>query len=244
VSGDAAPNGARFATTRWSLVLAAGGGSTPDARAALESLLAACWYPLYAFARREGAPRDEAEDLVQGFLAELLEKDRIRQADPARGRFRTFLLAAFRHFRSRERERDRAAKRGGGRAALTLDFESGEGRYSREPADARTPETLFLRRWALDLLEEALRRTREEYERGGRGDLFEALRGTLGSGAPAGSWAAVGEGLRMGEGAVKVSAHRLRRRYREHLRGAIGETVADPADVDGEIRDLMAALAG
>ena len=240
---DPAPAGnARFATTHWSLVVSAGSDSSPEGRAALESLCASYWYPLYAFARRGGAEAHAAQDLVQGFFAELLEKDWIRQADRGRGRFRTFLLAAFRHHASHEREKARALKRGGGRKVLPLDFETGEGRYQLEPADERTPERLFERRWALTLLDAALARLREEHERSGRLDLFEALRGTLVAGGASSPWAEVGAKLGMTEGAVKVAAHRLRRRYREVLRRAIGETVADPSEVDDEIRHLMESL--
>lgn len=234
----------RFATTRWSIVVAAGAGEDTAGRAALESLCRAYWYPLYAFERRGGTRAEDARDLVQGFFAELLEKDVLAQADRDRGRFRTFLIAAFRHFASKEREKARALKRGGGRAPLPLDFEDGESRYLREPADERTPERLFERRWALTLLEEALGRLREEHRVAGREDLFEALRGTLGSaGGPEASYAALGEGLGMSEGAVKVAVHRLRRRYRDVLRAAIAETVADPSEVDDEIRCLLGALA-
>lgn len=239
---------APFRTTRWSIVVAAGADSTAVSttarRAALESLCRAYWHPLYTFARRGGADREEAQDLVQGFLTELIEKDRFRQADPARGRFRTFLLAAFRHHWSHERDRARAAKRGGGRAPLPLDFESGEDRYLREPADERTPEKVFDRRWAATLLDAAVKRLREEHVLADRADLFDALRGTIASGGASMSWAEAGGRLGMSEGAVKVAAHRLRRRYREVLRAIIAETVADPADVDDEIRHLMDALAG
>jgi RNA polymerase sigma factor (sigma-70 family) len=236
--------GGGFATTRWSMVVAAGADSTPEGRAALESLFSAYWAPLYTFARRSGADREEAQDLVQGFLAELLEKDRLRQADRNRGRFRTFLLAAFRHHWSHERERARALKRGGGRAPLPLDFDSGENLYLAEPADDRTPERLFDRRWALTVLAAAIERVQDDHARAGRTDLFEALRGTIGAGGDDAGWAAVADRLGMTEGAVKVAAHRLRRRYREVLRDIIAETVADPSEVDDEIRHLMASLAG
>lgn len=251
MSDDAGPRsapgprtgGGGFATTRWSVVAAAGADSTPEGRAALESLCAAYWDPLYTFARRSGADREEAQDLVQGFLTELIEKDRIRQADRDRGRFRTFLLAAFRHHWSHERERARAAKRGGGRAPLPLDFDSGEDRYLREPADDRTPERLFDRHWALAVLDATIAQLRDEHDRAGRLDLFDALRPTITAGATEARWAEVGERLGMTEGAVKVAAHRLRRRYREVLREIIAETVAAPSDVDDEIRHLMASLA-
>jgi RNA polymerase sigma factor (sigma-70 family) len=242
-SGGEPAGSPRFATTRWSMVVAAGAAGDTGGRAALESLCGAYWYPLYAFERRGGTPVEDARDLVQGFFAELLEKDVLAQADRDRGRFRTFLIAAFRHFASKEREKARALKRGGGRAPLPLDFEDGESRYLREPADDRTPERLFERRWALTLLDEALGRLKEEHRAAGREPLFEALRGTLGSGdGPGASYAALGEGLGMSEGAVKVAVHRLRRRYRDVLRAAIAETVADPSEVDDEIRHLLGAL--
>jgi len=246
VTDPGSPAGSlRFATTRWSIVVAAGAGEDTAGRAALESLCRAYWYPLYAFERRGGTPAADAQDLVQGFFAELLEKDYLRQADRERGRFRTFLLAAFRHFASKEREKARALKRGGGRKALPLDFEDGENRYLREPADERTPERIYERRWALTLLDETLDRLRREHDVAGRADLFEALRGTLGAGGASGEpYAALGKRLGMSEGAVKVAVHRLRKRYREVLRALISETVAEPADVDDEIRHLLDALAG
>jgi RNA polymerase sigma-70 factor (ECF subfamily) len=245
VTGPGSAGSPRFATTHWSLVVAAGSDSSPEGRAALESLCTAYWYPLYAFARRGGAGSHAAQDLVQGFFAELLEKDWIRAADRSRGRFRTFLLAAFRNFSSHEREKARAAKRGGGRAPLPLDFEEGEVRYSREPADERTPEKVYERRWALTLLDEAVGRLREEHLAAGHEDIFEALRGTITAGGEASApYAEIGARLGMTEGAVKVAVHRLRRRYREVLREAIARTVADPSEVDDEIRHLLEALAG
>lgn len=244
MTGSEIPAGSpRFATTRWSIVVAAGAAEDTEGHAALESLCRAYWYPLYAFERRGGTPAADAQDMVQGFFAELLEKDYLRQADRERGRFRTFLLAAFRHYASKERERARALKRGGGRRLLPLDFEDGESRYLREPADARTPETVYERRWALTLLDETLGRLRQEHDLAGRGDLFQALRGTL-SGGDAPPYAEIGRRLSMSEGAVKVAVHRLRRRYREVLRALIAETVAEPSAVDDEIRHLLAALAG
>ncbi len=246
MTGSEVPAGSpRFATTRWSIVVAAAGDESTEGRAALESLCTAYWFPLYAFVRRQGEGVQSAQDLVQGFFAELLEKDYLAQADRERGRFRTFLITAFRHFASKEREKARALKRGGGKTTLSLDFTDGESRYLREPADERTPERLFERRWALTLLDEALSRLRAEHRSAGREDLFEALRGTIvPGGGEAEPYAALGARLGMGEGAVKVAAHRLRRRYREVLRAAIAETVADPSEVDDEIRHLLDALAG
>ena len=238
------PSGARFATTRWSLVVAAGEGVSPEGRAALETLCKDCWFPLYAFARRGGARPDDAQDLVQGFFAALLEKGYVRQADRERGRFRTFLLAAFRHHASNEREKERAAKRGGGATLLLLDLADGEDRYLAEPVDDRTPERVFEQRWALALLDRVLTELRTSYGDGPRGTVFEALRPLLIGGEPSSSLAEAASRLGMSEGAAKVALHRMRRRYRDLLRAVIAETVADPLEVDDEIRQLLQALAG
>jgi RNA polymerase sigma-70 factor (ECF subfamily) len=231
-----------FPATRWSLVLAAKEGASPGARKALAELCQTYWYPLYAFVRRQGHGHEPAQDLTQEFIARLLEKDGFASVDPGRGRFRSFLLAACKHFLANEYDRATARKRGGGRAALPLDFADAEGRYGHEPAHALTPERLFDRRWALALLDAVLARLRREYESAGRGEIFDQLKGHLtgDGGRPSAEIAAA---LGMREGAVKVAAHRLRVRYRDLLRDEIGQTLADPAEVDDEIRALFAALA-
>jgi RNA polymerase sigma factor (sigma-70 family) len=241
---EARPSAARFPPTRWSLVAAAAEPASGESRAALEVLCRASWLPLYAFARRSGSAPEAAEDLVQGFFAALLEKGYLAEADRERGRFRTFLLAAFRHHVSRERERERAQKRGGGVRTLALDMASGERLYLAEPADERTPERLFERRWALLLLERALEGLRQNYGGMEKSEVFETLRPFLVGGEPASPLADVGARLGLSEGAVKVALHRLRRRYRDTLRAAIAETVAHPAEIDDEIRHLLGALAG
>jgi DNA-directed RNA polymerase specialized sigma24 family protein len=233
--------GARFATTRWSLVVAAGEGITPEGRAALESLCRDSWFPLYAFARRGGASPEESQDRVQAFFATLLEKGYLKQADPSRGRFRTFLLAAFRHHASKERERDRALKRGGGVATFSLDASEGERRYLAEPGDDRTPERLYERRWALAVLDRVLADLRAAYG-GERAAVYEALRPFLLAGEPGPALETAAATLSMSPSATKMALHRLRRRYRECLRARIAETVADPSGVDDEIRHLLSAL--
>lgn len=237
------PSAARFPPTRWSLVVAAAEPASRESRAALETLCRASWLPLYAFARRSGSAPEEAEDLVQGFFAALLEKGYLAQADRERGRFRTFLLAAFRHHVSHQREHDRAQKRGGAVRTLALDMTSGERLYLAEPADERTPERLFERRWALLVLERALEDLRASYGGRGQSEVFEALHPHL-AGGPARPLAEVGASLGLSEGATKVAVHRLRGRYRDVLRAAIAETVESPDLVDDEIRRLLEALAG
>jgi DNA-directed RNA polymerase specialized sigma24 family protein len=232
----------QFATTHWSLVLAARDRAEPGADDALASLCGLYWYPLYAYVRRRGHGADEAHDLTQEFFARLLEKDFLAGVDRGKGKFRSFLLAACNHFLANERDRARAKKRGGGRAILSLDAADAEGRYSAEPADAVTPEKLFERRWALALLQQVMARLRDEFEAKGKGRLFDGLRGFLVGEKGAGYRRAAGE-LGLSEGAVKVAVHRLRQRYRELLHEEIGRTVGAPEEVEEELRALFAALA-
>jgi RNA polymerase sigma-70 factor (ECF subfamily) len=238
-----APHPAVFVTTRWSVVLAA---RTVDdaARQALETLCRSYWYPLYASARRRGAERHEAEDLVQGFFAELLAKRWVDDADPSRGRFRAFLVTAFRRYCTKQHVRDAAQKRGGGRVAFALDFDDGESRLAAEPAVDVDPDRAFERRWALALLARALDRTRREFEAGARAELAAALMPHLGAAGEARPYAEIAAQLGMTEGAVKVAAYRVRARYGEIIRAEIRDTVATDADVEDELRRLMDAVAG
>ena len=238
------PSAPRFPTTHWSRVAVAGDPADPEARAALEGLCRDYWYPLYAFARRRGLGVDDAADLVQSFLADLIARRDLAAADPNRGRFRSFLLAACAHYLANRRDHDRAAKRGGGRAPVSIDRMEAEGRYGREPFHELTAERLFARRWALDLLERALKRLEADAAGAGQATLFTHLRPALTGGGGSGPHAALAEDLGMTEGAVKMAALRLRRRYRDLLRAEIARTVADPSDVDDEVRDLFAALTG
>ncbi len=232
----------RFATTHWSLVVAAGGNDSQQAHQALAELSAGYWHPLYAYVRRLGYDVNQAQDLTQEFFSRLLEKDYLRAADRERGKFRTFLLASFRHFLANEYDRATAQKRGGGRSVLSLDFQAIEERNRMEPAHSLTAERLYERRWALALLEQALARLRGEFTRGGRGEIFDALKIYLTGEKAAVSHQQLGERFGMTAGAVTVAIHRLRQRYREVLREEIGRTVNDPSEIDGEIRDLFTAL--
>lgn len=233
-----------FATTRWTLVAAAGKGATPEARKALADLCGLYWYPLYAFVRRRGYNADDALDLTQGFFTRLIEKNDLAAADPARGRFRGWLLASVKHYLANEWDKATARKRGGGVKVFSFDAGEAEDRYRREPADALTPEKIFERRWAMMVLEQTLSALEQESRQAGRGDLFEALRPSLTGAGDTEAYRAVADRVGMSEGAVKVAAHRLRRRYRELLRQAIAETVRTPQEVDEEIKELFAALAG
>ncbi len=234
----------QFASTRWSLVAAAGQRDSPESAAALASLCQLYWYPLYAYARRRLPTPEDAQDLTQGFFAVLLEKEYLRQADRQRGSFRSFLLTAFKHYLAKERDRANAQKRGGGLAHLPLDFQAGERRYQLEPTHAADAEALYERRWALTLLEQTLARLRDELTRAGKERWFEALKATLtGEDAPRPYAELAGE-LGVSAEAVKVTVYRLRRRYAELLRTEIAQTVGSEAEVEDELRSLFAALGG
>src|SRR6266851_8912788 len=234
----------RFASTRWSLVAAAGQGASPEAQEALATLCQVYWYPLYAYARRRLAGVEDAQDLTQEFFAQLLEKDYLQAADPNRGKFRSFLLTAFKHFLSKEHDRLNAQKRGGGRRILPLDFKSGETRYHLEPEDRTTPESLYERRWALTLLEQSLTLLRQEFVSAGKQKLFESLKGTLTGDSAMEPYSGIAERMGMSEQAVKVAVHRLRQRYKELLRGEIAQTVATNDEIDDELCDLFNAIRG
>jgi RNA polymerase sigma factor (sigma-70 family) len=240
---DPGPQAGQFPSTCWSVVLAARDPAEPRARQALASLCSAYWYPLYAFIRRRGSPPELAEDLTQEFFAGLLRRGSLDRVAPERGRFRAFLLAACKNFLANRRDHDRARKRGGGVGLFPIDGRDAEGRYGREPSHEMTAERLYERRWALTLLDRVLARLAAEMDRAGKGALFARLEPTLLGGRGAAPYAVVAGELGLTEGAVKVAAHRLRRRYRELLRAEIGRTVADPAGVDQEIGELFAALA-
>jgi RNA polymerase sigma factor (sigma-70 family) len=234
--------GGRFTTTHWSLVLAAAGREDVYSREALAKLCQAYWYPLYAFVRRQGHGPHDAQDLTQEFFMRLLEKDYLGDVDRSKGKFRSFLLAALKHFLSKEWARAKTLKCGGGRTFVPLDIFPSETRYLREPEDNETPERLFERHWALTLLEQVLNRLGEECERKGKRGFFERLQGCLTGDRDSLPYAELAVKLDMNEKAVKVAVHRLRQRYRGLLRDEIAQTVANPAEIDDEIRHLFSAL--
>ena len=240
--GFPASRAGRFATTRWSLVLAA--GHTPDARsdAALESLCELYWYPVYAFIRRQGYRPEDCADLTQAFFTRVLEKNYFHDADPARGHFRGFLCASVRHFLSNERDRAHAQRRGGSQPPISLDVEVAEGRYRLEPRDDLTPEKLLDRRWALILLERVLTRLRTDHASAGKADLFDRLKGFLTGDNPDVRYGDVAKAVGTTEGAIKVAVHRLRRQYRDTLIQEIAETVSDPSEINAEIQHLLKAV--
>ncbi len=235
---------AQFPTTRWSLiVLARKRDTTTECEDALASLCASYWYSLYAFARRLGYTVEDAKDLTQGFFVRLLEKNYLLQFERERGRFRTFLLAAFRHYVANEYDRARAEKRGGGYRTLSLDFDDAEVRYRHEPVDPQTPERIYERRWALTVLDRALDRVAGEYGMGRRA-WFDRLQPFLAAEAHELSCTRIAAELETTENAVRVALHRLRRRFREALRAEVAETVANTEETEDEIHFLFTAVGG
>jgi RNA polymerase sigma-70 factor (ECF subfamily) len=234
--------GSRFQTTRWSLVLTARDDARADSGRALAELCQAYWHPMYAYVRRQGHRAEEARDLTQGYFLRLLEKRFLDDVRPDAGPFRAFLLASLKHFLSREREREQALKRGGGKPAISLDAEAAERRYRLEPVEHLTPDRVFERRWAQTVVDRALARLRELFEMDDKLREFELLHPHLVGDAKRGSYRDVADELEMTEGAVRVAVHRVRRRYGALLREEVAQTVADPQDVDRELRDLLLAL--
>jgi RNA polymerase sigma-70 factor (ECF subfamily) len=234
------PGSSQFPTTRWTLVVAAGAPDRKEARSALVSLCEGYWYPLYAYLRRRGYPAEQAQDLTQEFFMHVLEGRYLDRADPEKGRFRSFLLTSLKFFVADEEDRRRALKRGGG-AVLPLEFSSGEERYQREPAHDETPARIFERRWALSVLDRVVEKLRDEFLQHGRSEHFERLKVFL-LGKSDAPYAALAREMNTSEGGLKVAIHRLRKRYRELFREEIADTVADPAEVESELRFLAAVL--
>jgi len=244
IDGQAGENipRAAFAGTRWSVVMKARDKDAPEARAALSELCRMYWYPLYSFVRRSGYGHHEAEDMTQGFFQHLIGRDGFAHVDPAKGRFRSFLISSMKNFLANERERAGAKKRGGGQIHVSIDMADADGRYSCEPADNSTPESIFDRQWAMAVLERVINVLKKEYGDKGRGDIFAALQDSITGSAAEASYTEIAKRLDTSEGNLKIMIHRLRRRFGETLRGEILQTVESDADVDGEIRHLMSCL--
>jgi RNA polymerase sigma-70 factor (ECF subfamily) len=224
-------------------VLSARDKNSPQSADALEKLCRAYWYPLYAYVRRTGQSKENAEDLTQAFFARLLEKNFLEAAEPERGRFRSFLLVALKRFLANEWDRSRAQKRGGGRTPVSLDTELAERKFKIETsAGDISPDRLYERRWALTLLEQTMARLRAEFEHAGKIGEFERLKSFLTADKREIPYATVAAELRMNESALRVAVHRLRKRYREMFREEIGHTLAEGEDIDTELRYLLAVL--
>lgn len=237
-----------FPVTQWTAVVnVCRSGNPADRQRALESLCTDYWYPIYAFARRQGRSRHDAEDLTQGFFHYLLERDLFSSAQPELGKLRTFLLTIFQRYTGDVREREQALKRGGGQEVFSLDADEADRRYGNEPAEVTTPEALFDRSWAMSVLEGALFELGEGERKSGKGGQFEVLESFLSPQAVAeGNYEAAAVELGMKEVAVRKSVSRLRARFRDCLRHQIAKTLHEPDDsqVDEELSALKAALRG
>lgn len=234
----------QFAATRWTVVLKAREKNSPEVGAALETLCRVYWPPLYAFARRQGRTPHDAQDLTQAFFARLLEDDAdaLRLVAPEKGRFRSFLLVAFKRFMANEWEKARAGKRGGGRLHVTFDTALAESGYHEGLRDEASAEKLYERRWALTLLDQAMARLRGEFVAADKTREFDVLKVYLTAPRGGDGYAPVAAALGLSEGAARVAVHRLRRRFREVFREEIAHTVADAAEIDDEVRHLLAVL--
>ena len=231
-----------FQTTHWSVVLAAGQAGAPRAEAAIENLCRTYWYPLYAYVRRQGHNAHDAQDLTQEFFARMLEKRYLQLADRERGRFRSFLLTSLQHFLVNEWVRGQAQKRGGGQQSIALDEAAADRIFQQEPAAQLAPEMLYDKRWAITLLDRAMDRLGADYAAGGKRDLFDQLKSLLLVENSGETYRELGGQSGLSEGATKVAVHRLRKRFRDAVRAEIAQTVATPAEVDEELRFLMAAM--
>jgi RNA polymerase sigma-70 factor (ECF subfamily) len=232
----------RFETTRWTVVLATRSTDVRQSRRALAELCETYWHPLYVFVRRQGYGPDAARDLTQSFFVELLEKDFLRKADPERGRFRSFLLAALKYQLAQARRHDRAVKRGGEHRIVDWIENDAEALYARDAALEDSPERAFERRWALTIIERARERLADEMSEDGRRDQFERLAPMLGGGGEGKSYRELAGELDTSEAAVKMAVMRLRRRFGRYLRDEIAHTVLDPSEVDDELRYLLRAV--
>lgn len=230
-----------FATTQWSVIVrAVDKDDSQVARKALADLCQQYWYPLYCFVRTKIRSSEDSADIVQGFFAQLLEKESIEMADQARGRFRNFLLASINNFMKNRHRAALAIKRGGGIEHVSIDFEKADQRFRFEPVDEMTPEKIFERSWALELIDCCMQKLGQRYEKTGKSELFEALCGSLMGGET--SYAEIAEALGKNENAIKVAAHRMRERLGDEIRAEISNTVDDPASIEDELQHLMGAV--
>jgi DNA-directed RNA polymerase specialized sigma24 family protein len=241
-SGEGSNGPRLFATTHWSVVLAAGRGTTGEAQTALETLCRAYWYPIYVYVRRKGHGPDDAQDLTQEFFSQLIRKEHLRLADRNKGRFRNFLLATLDYFLAREWSRAHRQKRGGQFIFISLDQQAADDRYKLEPADGRTPEEAYAKQWALTVLKQTMDLFERECTASGKGALFEATRHLLSGERGGAAYAEISARLGLAEGAIRVAVHRLRQRYAELLRSEIAQTVGSPEEVDEELQYLLSVL--
>ncbi len=235
-------NRSEFATTRWSLVLALREQTSEEAEEALTELCRRYWFPLYAFVRRSGYSHEDAEDQTQAFFAEFLEKGHFARADPQRGRFRNFLLTSLRNSMAKQRRRDDTAKRGGGASRIPWDQIDAEGRYASEPAEEVTPELLYDQQWARSLMDRVLVELDRDFAQRQKAEVFQQIKRHLWGEAREVPYRELADRAQLSVSAFKAAVHRVRLKYRDLLRGEVAETVADPSEVDDELRHLVMVL--
>jgi RNA polymerase sigma factor (sigma-70 family) len=241
-AGRDTARGAQFAATSWTNVIAAQQSGSAEAAAALETLCATYWYPLYGYLRRKGHDPHKAQDLTQEFFYRLVKENYLGAVDRRRGKFRSFLLAALSHFVSNQRDYERAAKRGGRAITISIDDTSFETRFQQEPALQLSPEKIFERNWFFSLLDAALARLRDEQVAGGRAQVFDELKPFLTEETDSGEYKATATRLNMTPNAVAVTIHRWRDRYKKLVREEIVRTVADESEIEEELRRFFAVL--
>lgn len=233
-----------FATTHWTVVVAAGNRSTPQSDLALEELCGTYWFPLYAYVRRHGHTKEDAEDLTQAFFARFLSRNYLAGLNAGRGRFRAFLLASLKHFLINEWKKSRRLKRGGGETIFSLDWQTADTKFQVADANEPSPDKAFDREWALALLAKVIGCLQKECEADGRAKLFDQLKVFLTTGRSESSYSETAKKSGMEETAVRVAVHRMRKRYRQLLRDEIAHTLSDEGDVDEEMRALFGAFSG
>ena len=239
---DLHAHNAAFVTTHWSVVLAARQQDSPAGTQALAKLCSVYWYPLYAYVRRRGHQEQDAQDLTQEFFARLFQKNFLQKVSPDKGRFRSFLLASLKHFLANEWDRTQTQKRGGGGTLVPLDWQIAENRYALESIDKATPEALYERRWALTLMEQVMKRLRQEYAQNEKSGLFDELKGFLSGEDTSLTYVELAAQLCVSQSAVKMAVLRLRQRYGQLLRQEIAQTVSTPEEIEEEIRHLIAVV--
>ena len=231
-----------FETTQWSVVRAVGAQDSKAASSALQDLCQTYWFPLYSYVRGQGNDANSAADLTQAFFADLLQRDDLKKVDPDLGKFRSFLLVAMKHFLMNQWDKASAKKRGGGKLPLSLDFEAADNRFRLEPAHAETPESIYQKQWAITLLDRVHNKLRSEFADRGKAHQFDKLQSFLAGKNKEETIASAAAHLAMTESAVKVTLHRMRRRFGEILRSEIEQTVATPEEIDTEIQQLFDVL--
>lgn len=236
--------GEAFPSTHWSVMLGDSAASRSFTLRFLEKFSHHYWYPLYAYLRKRGHTSQDAQDLIQGFMCKMAENDGLKNASPECGRFRSFLLAALKHFENDVRKRDTAQKRGSGKPLVSIEEDLAEERYRGELADNTTPEKLFDRGWATALLQDVIDQLRQEYCGQGKANVFEVLNEFLTVKPDKGTYPGIAESLGVSEGNVRVLVNRMRGRYKAILTSTITDMVGSPAEVDEELRYLFSTFSG